>query len=149
MKSPVTAIANALTTLLSNITYRGNVVKVFTYPPQDNEIPIVRGALHHYIEIGEMSDVETNENSDTFTHDISVDLQVVVGFPGMGSRMVVDEIVSDVMEAIQPTKGGKLTLTGFKNVVYALEIGFETQQDGGLHKTIVKTLRYRFTLDET
>jgi len=149
MKSPATAIYTAIKSALEgNVTYNGNPVKVFDYAPNDNEIPIVKGALHHYIEIGEISDTETAENADTFTHDATVDLYVVVGFPGIGSRMVVDDIVNQVMNLLQPYKGDALNLgTDFKNVVHSLEMGFETEQIG-IHKTIIKTLRYRFTLDE-
>lgn|SRR5574343_820356 len=149
MKSPATAIMTAIKTALEGaVKYNGKDVKIFDYPPMDNDIPIIKGALHHYIEIGEISDTETPESADRFTHDATVDLYIVVGFPGMGSRMVVDDITNQVMQALQPFKGGALNLgADFKNVVHVLEMGFETQQQG-IHKTIIKTLRYRFTLDE-
>lgn len=150
MKDPSEALRDAIYTLLNgNVTYNSKDVKVFKTYPKDNEIPIVKGQLYHYIEIGDISDTETNMSSDTFTHDTTMDIFVVVGFPGIGSKVVTENIANQVKQLIQPSKGGKLSLgSDFSNIIIRLDISFPTLEEG-LHKKDIRTLRYRLEIDET
>ena len=154
MIDPSQAIQDALFTILDgNITYTNSSdktkdVKVFKHTPQANEIPIVKGQLYHYIEIGNISDIETPGNADTFVHDTSVEVQVIVGFPGIGSQQVVNNIVNQVTQLVQTAKGGQLSLgSSFSNIIHYLEIAFQTTEQD-THKKIIKTLRYRLESDE-
>jgi hypothetical protein len=150
MKDPTQNIVDAFYTLLNeNVTYGGKTVKVFKRPAKSTEIGIQKGKLYFYIEIGEVTDVETGSNADVFCHDSTAEIQIVVGFPGIGDKSVLNNIVNQAMQLIQTTKGGKLDIgSDFQNIVFYLENAFETREDG-LHKVIIKTLRYRLEIDET
>jgi hypothetical protein len=149
MIDPSTAIENALYSLLNgNVTYNSKKVKVFKRTPKASEVPIVKGALYNWIEIGDISDTETAQDSDTFTHDTTVDLQVVVGFPGIGDKAVMNNISNQVQQLVFVSKGAKLSLTGFTNVITTLDIAFQTREDTATHKVIVKTIRIRIESDE-
>lgn len=150
MKDPTQNIIDAIYSLINgNVTYSGKSVKVFKRPAKSTEVGIQKGKLYFYIEIGEVTDIETGMNADVFTHDSTVEVQIIVGFPGIGDKSVVNTIVNQVLQLIQPTKGGKLSLgSNFTNIVFYLENAFETREEG-LHKVIIKTLRYRLEIDET
>lgn len=150
MKDVSTPIINAFYSLLNgNVTYANKTVKVFKRPPKDTEIPIVKGALYHYIEIGDISDTEAPRNADVYVHDCTVDLQVIVGFPGIGDISLMNNIVNQVLQLIQTGKGSKITLAGgFTNIMIEKEIDFQTQEQD-IHKKLIKTIRYRLEIDET
>lgn len=150
MKDVASTLRTKIKALLSgNVTYNGKAVRIFDHPPKDSEIPIVKGALYAYVQIGDISDTETPNDSDTFTHDTTMDVFVVVGFPGIGSGEVTNGIVNQVLQLILPNKGGKIDLgDDFYNVLTYLEIGFETTEQD-IHKKHIKTLRYRLEIDET
>jgi hypothetical protein len=150
MKDPSQAITDAFYSLLNgNITYNGSKVKVFKRPAKNTEVGIQKGKLYFYIEIGEITDTETGQNADVFTHDTTAEIQIIVGFPGVGDKTVLNTIVNSAMQLIQTTKGGKLSLgSDFSNIVFYLENAFETREDG-IHKVLIKTLRYRLEIDET
>jgi len=149
MKDPTQSIVDAFYTLLNgNVTYNSKTVKVFKRPAKSTEIGIQKGKMYFYIEIGEVTDTETGSNADTFCHDATAEVQVIVGFPGIGDKSVLNNIVNQVLQLIQTTKGGKLSLgDDFTNIIFYLENAFETREDG-LHKVIIKTLRYRLEIDE-
>ena len=150
MKDVSDTLRDKIYTLLNkNVTYQSKNVKVFKDTPKNTNIPIVKGALYHYIEIGDISDTETPRDSDTFCHDVSMDIQVVVGFPGIGSKTVVNSISNQVQTLIQTSKGSKLSLgADFTNILIYKEIDFETTEQD-THKKIIKTIRYRLEIDET
>ena len=154
MKDPTQSIQDAIYTLLNgNVTYTNSdgkefTIKVFKDTPQANQIPIVKGKMYHYIEIGNISDTETPNNADTFVHDVTVEVQVIVGFPGMGSQSVVNNIVNQVTQLILTAKGGALSIgSDFTNIIHYLENAFQTTEQD-THKKIIKTLRYRLEIDE-
>lgn len=149
MKDVTQTLKDTIYTLLNkNVTYNGNNVKVFKHTPKNTEAGIVKGRLYYYIEIGDISDTETPNNADTFCHDVSMDLQVVVGFPGIGSSDVYSTICNQVMQLIQPTKGGRLSLgSDFFNVYIEKEIDFTTEEQD-IHKKVIRTIRYRLQIDE-
>jgi len=150
MKDPSQKIVDAYYSLLNGkVTYSGKKVKVFKRPPKDTEIPIIKGAMYHYIEIGDVTDSETGSNADVFSHDATCEIYVVVGFPGIGDKSVMNNIVNQVLNKTLTGKGAKLSLgSDFTNIVHVLETAFDTQEQD-MHKKLIKNLRYRLEIDET
>lgn len=154
MKSPVKTLKNAFYTLLNgNVTYtnsKGNTsnVPIFKHTPKNTESGAAAGKLFYYVEIAEITDIETANSSDTYTHDCSVNLDVVVGFPGFGSSDIYHDIVDQVTQAINTTKGDTLNLgANFKCLYLYLENTIHNEAEG-THKIITEQLRYRMEVDE-
>lgn len=149
MKDPSQNIEDAIHTLLDgNVTYNGKDVKCFKWTPSLTEAGISKGALYHYIEIGEITDTET-ELKESFTHDCTVEVEIIVGYPGVGSKVVHNNITNQVIQLIAPSKPATLDLgDDFSNHLLILENKFELIEQG-THKIARVVLRYRLEITET
>jgi len=149
MKDPTQSIIDALYTLFNgNITYNSKSVKVFKDQPTNSKAGIVKGKLYHYILLENVDDTELGANADNHVHDATVDIEVVVGFPGIGSKAVVNSITDDAMRLL-PAKGAGLSLgADFSNIIFELE-NTVNLEERGTHKVVRKIITFRLEIDET
>ena len=66
---------------------------VYQYPPKDVNPP--------YIMLADMSSAPGEEDADTYTQEVTIEIHVVVSYFGdQGSAIVVDEMTDDVIDAL-------------------------------------------------
>lgn len=151
MKDPTQDIIDAIYTLFNdNITSTttNKKVKVYKDVPPASKIGIVKSKLYHYIVIENVDDTEVGKSADTHVHDATVDIEFVVGFPGIGSKTVLNDIVDQAFQLL-PAKGSGLSLgSDFTNPIFELE-NTVNQEERGTHKIVRKICTFRLEIDET
>ena len=149
MKDPSEKIREAIYTALNgNLSYNAQNVDVFSDPADDDLSAKRTNDFYVYVLIGDQT-MEDVSSKDKFHTDNTFIIDIVTGFKGYGSKAVVNDISSQVLQILTPSRASVLDLgVDFVNTFLYMEWSGPLQEETGTHRVLRKLIRFRLEVEE-